>query len=169
MGIKETAKKITLTILNLYSKPFVTTKYERHFTNVPVERLTYYPDLHQAYLTVAYREDDDTSTYTARVPEMLMKVVAAHASKGRRIAFFTDKNHVMGHVFFGEESHLEILRQIEEGFRPAGWGNPKDKGWEDWKKKQRQLRQSDPDDKKWGYADVLVGNPPYLGYRKKED
>lgn len=167
--MKETIQKLTLKIYNLYSKVFQTTKYTQCFTNVPVERLTYYPDLHEAFLTVAYREEDGTSTYTAKVPEMLMKVVIAHASHGRRVAFFTDNKNTMGHIFFGEESDIEILRQIKEGFRPAGWGNPKDKGWEEWKKIKRELRQADPEDKKWGYADILRGNPPYLGFKKKED
>lgn len=157
-------------IYNLYSKPYTQNKYEYHFSNVPVERLTYYPDMHEMYLSVAYKTaDGDMGTFTGQVPENLMKVVVAHASKGRRIAFFTDRKCLIGHIFFGEESHIEILRQIDEGFRPVKWGDPSNKEWQEWKKTLAELRKCDPGKKEWGYAKVLEGNTPKLGFRKKED
>jgi len=167
--MKEIITKDTLKIYNLYSRMFQTTKYEQCFSNVPVERLTYYPDLLEMYLTVAYREDVGTSTYTARVPESLHKVVMAHASQGRRVMFFTDKNDVLGHIFFGLESDKEILKQIDDGFRPAGWGDPSHKGWSEWKKIQAEWRHADAESDMWGFAKVLHGNPPYLGFKEEND
>ena len=159
-------EKQTIKIYNLYSRPFQTTKYINHFSNVPVERLTYYPELQQMYLSVAVKDASGESVnYTCSVPETLHKVVVAHASKGRRIAFFTDKDDVLGHVFFGEESHLEVKKQIDDGFRPGDFANPNKKGWQDWKGVQARLRTADLEEKKWGYAKCLVGNPPYLGFK----
>jgi hypothetical protein len=166
--MKEIITKATLKIYNLYSRMFQTTKYEQCFSNVPVERLTYYPELLEMYLTVAYREDEGTSTYTARVPESLHKVVMAHASQGRRVMFFTDKNDTLGHIFFGMEADKEILRQIDEGIRPAGWGDPSHKGWGEWKKAQADIRHCDADGDMWGFAKVLKGNPPYLGFKEAD-
>lgn len=162
-------KKLTLKIYSLYSRMFQTTKYENVFMNVPVERLTYYPELHEMYMTVSCKDELDTTTYTTKVPEDLMKVVMAHASPGVRIVFLTNEAHIMGHIFFGKESHLEVKKQIDKGSRPAGWANPNDKGWQEWKKRQAEFRSSDPEDNTWGYAKCLVGNPPYLGFRKKEE
>lgn len=166
--MKELVTKQTLKIFNLYSRMFQTTKYVNHFSNVPVEKLTYYPDMLEMYITVAYKAEDGSSTYTARVPESLHKVVMAHASHGRRVAFFTDKTDTVGHIFFGEESHLEILRQIDDGFRPAGWGDPSHKGWAEWKKIKAGFRHCDEDDDMWGFAKVMYGNPPFLGFKDND-
>jgi len=167
--MKEQITKATLKIYNLYSRMFQTTKYDQCFYNTPVERLTYYPELLEMYLTVAYREDEGTSTYTARVPESLHKVVMSHASQGRRVMFFTDKKNTLGHIFFGLEADKEILRQIDEGIRPAGWGDPSHKGWGEWKKIKNNFRYLDAESDTWGYAKVLHGNPPYLGFKEEND
>lgn len=162
-------QKQTLSIYNLYSRKFQTTRYIGHFNNVPVEKLTYYPDLEQMYIMVAFKGEDSPSMFTAQVPENLHKVVVAHASKGRRVAFFVDADHNIGHIFFGEESHLEIKRQIDEGFRPAGWANPNSPDWGVWKKKMATWRHVDQGDKEWGFANILHGNPPVLGFKVKDN
>jgi hypothetical protein len=75
----------------------------------------------------------------------------------------------MGHVFFGEEAHLEIKRQIDAGERPANWGNPNSPNWEAWKKLQAGVRSKDVGEESWGFAKVLKGNPPYLGFKEVND
>ena len=161
--------KQTLKIFNLYSRMFQTTKYQQHFSNVPVERLTYYPELHEMYVTVGIKGEDGPSTYTARIPENLMKVVAAHGSNGRRIAFFTNDEHVMGHVFFGEESHNTVRIEINKGIRPKGWCDPTSKDFNTWKEKQREIRGLEATEDTWAYAQCLEGVPPYLGFKEDRD
>lgn len=161
--------KLAIRIYNLYSKVFKTTRYVSHFNNVPVERLTYYPEAEEMFMAVAFREDLGPGICVLRVPENLHKVVIAHASTGRRVAFFTDKDHNMGHIFFGEESHLEIKRQIDEGFRPAGWGNPNSPDWDKWKKKMIEWKHVDQDEESWGFAKVLHGVTPELGFKSENE
>lgn len=162
-------EKMTIKIYNLYSRMFQTTKYVRHFTNVPIEKLTYYPDLHQMFMTVGCKDEVTSTTFTAEVPESLFKVLMAHGSVGRRIAFFTDSNNVVGHIFFGEEAHNTIRLEIDKGIRPAQWANPNHKDFSVWKNKQREIRQLDAGDDTWGYARCLVGVPPYLGFKEDRD
>lgn len=162
--------KATIEIRNLYSKPFKTRKYNISYLNVPVEKLLYYPDLDRMYITIAWRGDNGPMTSTYLVPENLYKVIMARCSTGRRVAFHANKQTgVMGHIFFGEESHLEIKRQIDEGERPAEWGNPNSPDWEKWKKIQKSLSHKDVNNSWWGFARVMKGATPELTIEADED
>lgn len=155
--------RIKLVIYNLYSQIFRTNKYDGVMLNVPVERLWYYPDLDRMYMTVAYRGDVASKTATFLVPEHLHKVAMSHASTGRRIMFLVTRDTgTLGFIFFGEESHLEIKRQIDKGIRPKGWGDPNSQDWEIWKSAQRKLKHSDIGDDWWGFARIMKGVPPEI-------
>lgn len=158
-----TIQSVKMRIINLYTKVFRTNRYDGHCLNVPVEKLLYYPDLDRMYMAIAYKGDLGSEEATFLVPENLHKVVMAHASTGRRVSFFfTTKTAVLGHIFFGEESHLEIKHQIDSGFRPASWGNPNSQDWQKWKNIQARFKHSDPGNEKWGFARIMKGKAPEL-------
>ena len=155
-------------IHNLYSRPYETNKYTNAFVNVPVERFTYYPQHGTAYCMVATKDSSGKTTkYICEIPEALVKVCVGHMSNGRRVSFFTDRNHSMGHIFFGEESHVEIKKQIESGLRPMNWGDPNSKDWDLWKSVQQQMKCSplSGGSRTYGFAQIIdEGAVPKLGF-----
>lgn len=157
-------------IYNLYAKPFITDKYKKAFINVPIERIRYYPESGVCQVTVVAAGKDGKSTrYVCNVPGPLIKVAVSHMSVNRRVSFLTDVNHVMGHVFFGEESVQEVARQITTGFRPKHWNDKEHADWNIWKDKLRDMRESGYDDSSnmYGHAPCLVSSRPVKpGFQK---
>jgi len=155
-------------IYNLYAKPYKTGKYETLFMNAPVERLDYYPEHDTAYLTVSAKVSEKVARYTMRVPNNLLKTALGHLSDGRRITCCVDNNHIMGHLFCGEESLQEIRRQVAQGERPTNWANPNHPDWNKWQKRIKGIRKNpryDDERKEYGYAKVKLGKTPTLGWR----